>query len=134
MRLINKELLSEVCERAKNSERLRMNHNFHDNLTSPVQRLLNALQPGTNVPIHRHQQTAETYIILQGRIKVLFYNDSQNIEEVITLDVSTNNFGVHIPAGQWHTIEVLTPDSVIFEVKDGPYFPIKEEDILFLNK
>lgn len=130
MQLIDNQLLSEVSQQATENQRLRMNYNFHDALDAPAQRLLNALQIGTDLPIHRHKHTAETYILLQGELKVLYYNDNKEVIESVVLNPLKGNHGVHIPAGQWHTIEVLAPDSVIFEVKDGPYAPLGEEDIL----
>lgn len=130
MQLIDRELLNEVSRQAKENERLRMNHNFHDALDSPAQRLLNALQIGTDLPIHRHKHMAETYILLQGELKVLFYNGNKEITETTILNPLNRNHGVNIPAGQWHTIEVLAPDSVIFEVKNRPYSPLSEDNVL----
>lgn len=127
--LINKGLLEEVSAKARQSERLRMNFNLHDSLDAKAQRLLNALEPGTVLPIHRHRHTAETYLLLKGRIDVMFYNDLGEEVERHALDPQTENYGVHIPKGQWHTLEVKEP-AVIFEVKDGPYRPLDEEDIL----
>ncbi len=130
MRLIDYKLLNEVSKKAQTSERLRMNHNFHDSLDAKAQRLLNALEPGTELPIHRHTKTAETYIILRGKIKVMFYDDEKNITETCILNPQLGCYGVHIPAGTWHTLEVLEHESVIFEVKDGPYKPLTNDDIL----
>ena len=130
MQLIDKELLDEVSRKALESTRLRVNYNFHDALDAPAQRLLNALQIGTDLPIHRHRHTAETYILLQGELKVIFYDDNKTITATTVLNPLKGKYGVHIPTGQWHTIEVLTPDTVIFEVKDGPYAPLSVEDIL----
>lgn len=130
MNIINTYLLDKVTEDARNDERLRMNYNFHHNLDAKAQRLLNALEPGTKLPIHRHVQTDETYILLRGRIRILFYNDNKNITEVCELNPLEGNFGVHIPAGQWHTLEVLESGSVIFEVKDGPYTPLTPENMM----
>lgn len=130
MRVINKDLLNEVAQQAKESPRLRMNYNLHDSLEAKVQRLLNALEPGTILPIHRHPHTSETYLLLRGRIRVMYYNDQKVETECVTLDPAKGNYGVHIPAGQWHTLEVLESGSVIFEVKDGPYRPLGEEDLL----
>ena len=76
--LIDKKLLDEVTEQAKVSERLRMNYNLHDSLDAKAQRLLNALEPGTMLPVHRHRHTAETYIVLRGSIRVLFYDENRN--------------------------------------------------------
>ncbi len=127
--IIDKLLLDEVSRRAKSSERLRMNYNLHDSLDAKAQRLLNALEPGTILPIHRHPHTAETYLLLRGRIDVVFYNDLGGVTERYELNPDENRYGVHIPKGQWHTIEVRE-SSVIFEVKDGPYTPIEPEDMM----
>ena len=130
MALINEELLDRVTGEAKRSPRLRMNYNFHETLDAKAQRLLNALEPGTVLPVHRHCQTAETYLVLRGVIKVLFYDDRKRLLETFLLDPREGNYGVHIPKGQWHTLEVIESGSVIFEVKEGPYIPLGEEDIL----
>ncbi|NDV64960.1 WbuC family cupin fold metalloprotein [Bacteroides sp. 224] len=130
MQLIDNQLLAKVSQQAQESQRLRMNYNFHDALDAPAQRLLNALQIGTDLPIHRHQHTAETYILLQGELKVLYYNDNKEVTETAILNPLKGNHGIHIPAGQWHTIEVLASDSVIFEVKDGPYISLSADDVL----
>lgn len=86
MRLINETLLDEVTQQAKESPRLRMNHNLHDSLDAKAQRLLNALEPGTVLPIHRHRHTAETYVLLRGKIKVMYYNDRKEETEQVVLD------------------------------------------------
>ncbi len=127
--IINGKLLDEVTTKAEQSPRLRMNHNLHESLDAKAQRLINVLLPGTELPIHRHQYTAETYALLRGKMFVIFYNDLGEQTERYLLDPSIGNYGVHIPKGQWHGIEVLEP-SAIFEVKDGPYTPISPEDIL----
>ena len=126
---IDKELLDEVTAKAKASERLRMNYNLHESLDESVQRMLNALEPGTVLPIHRHRHTAETYILLRGRIDVMFYNNNGLETRRFVLDPTRGAYGVHIPQGQWHTLEVLE-SAVIMEVKEGPYAPIAAEDVL----
>ena len=130
MKIIDKSLLDSVTSGAKESNRLRMNYNFHDSLDAPCQRLLNALEPGTIVPIHRHQHTSETYILLRGKLRMMFYNDDKEIIEETILSSESTNYGIHIPAGVWHAMEVLASGTVIFETKDGPYMPIQECDIL----
>lgn len=130
MKLIDKSLLDTVTSGAKESNRLRMNYNFHDSLDAPCQRLLNALEPGTIVPIHRHQHTSETYILLRGKLRMMFYNDDKEIIEETVLSSESTNYGIHIPAGVWHAMEVLTSGTVIFETKDGPYMPVQECNIL----
>ncbi len=130
MKLIDKNLLDKVTAEAKANARLRMNYNFHETLDAPAQRLLNALEPGTVLPIHRHRHTAETYVLLRGRLNILFYNEQKQITERYELDPQKGVYGVNIPRGQWHTIEVLCSGTVIFEVKDGPYSPLAPDDIL----
>lgn len=130
MELINDKLLDSVTEKAKESPRLRMNHNFHKSLDAKAQRLLNALEPGTVLPVHRHPHTAETYILLRGKIKVMFYDDAKNVTESCVLNPNDGCYGINIPENQWHTLEVLESGSVILEVKDGPYTPLGEKDML----
>lgn len=128
--LINDQLLNTVTGQAKASSRLRMNFNLHDSLDAKAQRLLNALEPGTVLPVHRHRETAETYVVLRGSIRVIFYNDAKLLTAEFLIDPKEKEYGIHIPAGQWHTLEVLESGTVIFEVKDGPYAPLQPEDIL----
>ncbi len=130
MDLIDTNLLNEVSRQAEENPRLRMNYNFHKTLDAKAQRLLNALEPGTILPIHRHIATAETYILLRGKIKVLFYDETGELTESVLLNPLAGIHGIHIPAGQWHTLEVLERGSVIFEVKDGPYTPLGKENIM----
>lgn len=127
--LIDNKLLDEVTVKAGESPRLRMNFNLHDSLDAKAQRLLNVLLPGTILPIHRHRHTAETYILLRGKMMVVFYNETGAQTERYILDPTIGNYGVNIPTGQWHTVEVIEP-STIFEVKDGPYTPIQPEDMM----
>lgn len=127
--IINTEMLDKVTLEAENSPRLRMNYNLHESLDAKAQRLINVLLPGTSIPIHRHNHTAETYILLRGKMFVVFY-DSLGVQiERYLLDPTIGNYGIHIPQNQWHGVEVLEP-SAILEVKDGPYTPLQPEDIL----
>ena len=121
--IIDDQLLDNVAAKAEESPRLRMNYNLHDSLEAKAQRLINVLLPGSPLPIHRHRHTAETYVILRGKMFVVFYNDMGAQTERYLLDPTQGNYGVQIPAGQWHGIEVIEP-SAIFEVKDGPYTPL----------
>lgn len=127
--IIDTKLLDEVTIKAEESSRLRMNFNLHNSLDAKAQRLINVLLPGTILPIHRHKHTAETYILLRGKMFVVFYNEIGGQMERYLLDPVMGNYGVQIPAGQWHSIEVIEP-SAIFEVKDGPYTPLEPEDML----
>ena len=130
MELIDQNLLNKVSDEAKGNVRLRMNYNFHTSLDAPSQRLLNAMQPGTVLPIHRHRHIAETYVVLRGSVRVLFYNDQGEVTETAVLNPLNGVYGVNIPLGQWHTVEVLEADTVIFETKDGPYAPLAAEDVM----
>lgn len=127
--IINSELLDNVTVDAQKSPRLRMNFNLHDSLDAKAQRLINILLPCTILPIHRHRHTAETYILLRGKMVVVLYDETGAQIQRVLLDSSTGNYGVNISKGQWHTVEILEP-SAIFEVKDGPYTPLTPEDIM----
>ncbi len=127
--ILNDELLDKVTAEALASSRLRMNFNLHESLDAKAQRLINVLLPGTVLPIHRHRHTAETYVLLRGKMSVVFYDGTGAQIERYLLDPALGNYGVQIPKGQWHTVEVIEP-SAIFEVKDGPYMPLDPEDMM----
>lgn len=129
MKLISDELLRSVSEQAKNSPRLRMNYNMHQSLDDSIHRLLNALEPGTYLIPHRHSDKEETYIILRGSLITVFFDNEGNIIEKTELNPQKGLFGLEIPIGTWHSIVVLEPDTVIFEIKRGPYAPLPPEDI-----
>ena len=116
---INKKLISELFDRAVVNPRLRQTFDLR-NPDDNGQRMQNALLPGTIVPIHRHPHSNETAIILCGKVIEITYDDNGNETERIHLDPSLGNLGCMVPAGAWHTVEVLEP-SVIFEAKDGKY-------------
>ena len=105
--IINNELLDKVTAKAEESPRLRMNYNLHESLDAKAQRLVNVLLPGTILPIHRHRHTAETYILLRGKLVVVFYDETGAQTERHLIDPATGNYGVHIPKNQWHTVEVI---------------------------
>ncbi len=130
--ILDDKLLDGVTEKAKKSERLRMNFNLHESLDAKAQRLFNALEPGTILPIHRHRNTAETYILLRGRMNIIFYNEDGSISEKKEINPLKGIYGAHIEKGQWHTLEVLESGTVLFEVKDGPYIPFQPEDVMQL--
>lgn len=128
--LIDTSLLDNLTEQAKNNPRLRMNYNLHDSLESKTQRLLNALEPGTVLPIHRHIETAETYVVIRGKLSVTIYDDNNNIIEKSELNPLAGIFGVQIQKGVWHSVDIEESGTIIFEVKDGPYTPLSQENIL----
>ena len=130
MKIIDNELIDRVVEQAKESPRLRMNYNFHPSLDDKCHRLLNALEPRTEVPIHRHGTKDETFIILRGRVRVNIYNDRGEVTQTTVLCQEEGNLGVDIPKGLWHNVECLEPGSVIFEVKEGPFVAHEVDGIL----
>lgn len=128
--IISKDIIDELSFEAKSNVRLRMNYNLHHSSEDQVQRLFNALEPGTMIPIQRHLCKDETLILLRGAFRVLFYDDNQNIILDECISNISSNYGVHIPRGTWHSIECLETDTVVFEVNDGPYRPLSENEIL----
>lgn len=128
---INTVLLDELTEQAKASPRLRMNFDLRNSPEDKSQRMLNALEPGTVLPIHRHKYTSETVVCLRGHLREIYYDDlGRMVDEAIDLGPGQECIALNIPAGQWHTVEVLESGTVIMEVKDGPYEPLGPEDIL----
>jgi len=128
--IINKNLLDQVSEQAKASPRLRMNYNFHQSLDDKCHRFLNAVEPGTVVPIHKHPTKDESFVILRGKVRVTTHNDDGSVIEDVVLSQESGNYGVDIPKNVWHKLESLEPGSVIFECKEGPFVPHEEEGIL----
>lgn len=134
MKIIDNNLIDSVIEKAKTSPRLRMNHNFHQSLDDKCHRFLNALEVGTQVPVHHHVTKDETFILLQGRVRVNTYNDDGEIVESIILDREKGCIGVDIPRNTWHNLECLESGSVIFEVKEGPFVEHEIDGILHIKK
>ena len=134
MKIINQELLEKVSAEAKVSPRLRMNYNFHQSLDEKCHRFLNAVEPGTVVPIHKHPTKDETFVILRGKVKVTTHNDDGSIIESVVLCAEEGRYGVDIPKGVWHTLESLESGSCIFECKEGPFVEHEVDGILDLVK
>ena len=128
--VIDENLLKKVSELAKASPRLRMNYNFHQSLDEKCHRFLNAVEPGTEVPIHKHPTKDETFVLLRGRVRVTTHNDDGSIIESVVLCPEEGRYGVNIPMGVWHTLEAIDANSVIFECKEGPFVPHEEDGIL----
>lgn len=128
--VIDKKLLDEVSEQAKSSPRLRMNYNFHCSLQDKCHRMLNAVEPGAEIPIHRHPTKDESFVILRGKVRSTTYNDDGSVIEGVVLSQEDGVYGVDIPKGVWHKLESLAPGSVIFECKEGPFVPHEVEGIL----
>lgn len=128
--LIDLELLNKLSAQAKASPRLRMNLDLRNSPEDKSQRMLNALEPGTVVPIHRHRNTSETVVCLRGRIRELFYDDNGKLQTENELSSGGPIVAMNVPSGQWHSVECLEPNTVILEMKDGEYMPLDNEDIL----
>lgn len=127
--IISNQIIDNLIAEAKASPRLRKNYNLHASTSDSVQRMFNAMEPGTIVPIHRHKSVNETMILLRGKMKVIEYDENYSPTSTI-LDINSGNIGVHIKSCVWHTVEVLEEGTVVFEVKEGPYQPLSEDDIL----
>ena len=137
---IDNTLLDELTAQAQASPRLRMNMDLRNSAADTSQRMLNAIEPGSVVPIHRHQKTSETVVVLRGRVVEEYYDDAGVLAESFVLgdchvaDAPRNDvpmvYALNIPAGQWHTLRALESGTVILEMKDGAYEPIGAEDVM----
>lgn len=127
---IDKQILDSLTEQAKASLRLRMNLNFHESLDEKCHRFLNALEPGTVVPIHRHPTKDETFVLLRGKVRVTTHNDDGSIIEDVILSPEEGRYGMNIPEGVWHKVESLESGSILFECKEGPFVPHEVEGVL----
>lgn len=128
---ITQGLLDGLTAQAKASPRLRMNLDLRNSPEDGSQRMLNAIEPGSPLPIHRHRKSSETVVCLRGRLVEEFYDDPEMIcTESIELSPNGPVVALNIPKGQWHTARALESGTVILEMKDGPYEPTGAEDIL----
>lgn len=130
--IIDKLILDDLSAKAKASPRLRMNLDLRNSPEDQSQRMLNALEPGTIFPIHRHHSSSETVVIIRGKIQWIFYDDNGVETERVTLDANGDLRMLNVERGRWHSLVCLEPNSVLFESKDGPYEPQRPEDILTL--
>ena len=130
---ITQALLDKLTAEAKASPRLRMNMDLRNSDADQSQRMLNAIEPGSPMPIHRHQKTSETVVCLRGKLVWEFYDELERIcTERIELSPNGQVVALNVPAGQWHTVRALESGSVILEMKEGAYEPLQECDILKL--
>jgi cupin fold WbuC family metalloprotein len=128
---ITQALLDDLTAQAKASPRLRMNLDLRNSADDQSQRMLNAIEPGSPLPIHRHQKTSETVVCLRGRLVEEFYEDlERTCSDRIELSPNGPVVALNIPAGQWHTVQALESGTVILEMKNGKYEPISDVDIL----
>lgn len=127
---IEKDFISSVVEQAKTSPRLRKNFNYHQSYDEVVNRMLNALQKDTYVQPHKHEDPDkhEVFLILQGKAAVIEFDNNGRVTDHIILDSGSGKFGVEIKPRTWHTIIALEDDTVVYEVKEGPYSPINDKN------
>ena len=128
MMVIDKTLLDELS--AKASPRLRMNMDLRNGPEDQSQRMLNALEPGTVMPIHRHRGSSETVVILRGKIEWIFYDENGNETERVTLDANGEPRMLNVEKDRWHSLVCLESGSVLFECKDGGYRELGEDEIM----
>ena len=128
--IIDKKILGTLSQQAKANPRLRQAFDLRITPEDQSQRILNAVEQGTNLPIHRHRGSTETIIVLRGKVVQHYYDD--NGTKTVSYELAPNSaqVGMSVPVGQWHALESLEEGSVIFECKDGAYQPLSAEDIL----
>ena len=127
--VVDKALLDNLTMRAKESPRFRMSYDLRNSSGDNSQRMLNALEPGTVMPIHRHLASSETVIIIRGRIRWLFYDEQGRVTESTELWSDGDVRMLNVEKGRWHSLECLESGSVLFEAKDGPYHPLEEDEV-----
>ena len=128
--VIDKELLDNLTAQAKINPRLRQSFDLRNSAEDLSQRMLNALEPGTVMPIHRHHASSETVVILRGKIRWLFYDDQGRISESTELRSDGDIRMLNVEKDRWHSLECLESGSVLYESKDGPYHPLEEDEIM----
>jgi cupin fold WbuC family metalloprotein len=131
MIIINDDFLDSLTEQAKASPRLRMHYDLRNSADDNSQRMLNALEPGTVMPIHRHKETSETVMVIRGIVRWLFYDDEGIVTNTVVVSADGEVKGLSIPKGQWHSLEPLVSGSVVMALKDGKYEPMGGEDVLY---
>ena len=127
---INQELLDNLTAQAKANPRLRQSFDLRTTSEDNSQRMLNAMEFGTVIPIHRHRNTSETMVMVRGKLIERLYDDVGNLTDEFLMEPCGEYSMVQIEAGQWHSLEVLESGTVIFEAKDGKYMLLGEEDVI----
>ena len=126
--IIDKSILDDLTRRAQNSPRLRMNFDMRNTPDDKSQRMLNAIEPGTVMPIHRHMGSSETCLCIRGHFVEYFYDEKGNVTD--TFDMLPGGLIINVPIGQWHNLKSLESGTVLFECKDVAYEPQRPEDVL----
>lgn len=127
--VIGEEIIEGLTAQAKASPRLRMNLDLRNSAEDGSQRMLNALEPGTVLPIHRHHDSSETVVIVRGKIQWVFYDENGNETERVVLDADGDPRMLNVEKDRWHSLVCLESGSVLYESKDGPYHPLGEDEI-----
>lgn len=128
--VIDKKIWDELTAQAKASPRLRMNMDLRNSSADTSQRMLNALEPGTVLPIHRHHGSSETVVILRGKIRWIFYDENGNETERVVLDADGDLRMLNVEKDRWHSLECLESGSVLYGSKDGAYRPLGEDEMM----
>lgn len=125
--IIDNELLDKLTEQAKASPRLRMNYDLRNSAEDGSQRMLNAIEPGTVMPVHRHLKSSETVVCIRGHFEEYFYNDNGELTD--TIDMVPGGVVLNVPIGMWHSLKSLESGTVLLECKDGKWEPLGEEEV-----
>ena len=125
--IIDRTILDDLSARAKASPRLRQSLDLRNSLEDLSQRMLNAVEPGTVMPVHRHKGSSETCICIRGHFEEFFYDENGKLTE--TIDMVPGGPILNIEKGQWHSLKCLEIGTVQFEAKDGPYHPLEEDEV-----
>ena len=128
--IITSTILDELTAKAKASPRLRVNYDLRNSAEDGSQRMLNAIEPGTVMPIHRHRNSSETCVCIRGHFEEYFYDGEGHLSD--TIDMRPGGTVINIPAGQWHSLKSLESGTVLLECKDGRWEPLGEEDVIEL--
>lgn len=128
--IVDSSLLDSITEQAKKSPRLRMNYDLRDSADDKSQKMLNALEPGTVLPIHRHPSCSEVVVLLRGKAVQFLYDEQGRQVNAIVMEAGSGTPGMVVEKGHWHRLESLQSGTVILECKEGPYVPISNDDIL----
>jgi cupin fold WbuC family metalloprotein len=127
---ITQAILDDLTAQAKALPRLRMNLDLRNSSADQSQRMLNAIEPGSPMPIHRHRASSETVVILRGKIAWVFYDDGGNEVERVVLDANGDLRMLNVEKDRWHSLVCLESGSVLFESKDGAYRPLGEDEVM----
>lgn len=131
MKIIDKQLLDSTTDRARQSPRLRMNYNFHEQLDDPINRLLNAMEPGSYIRPHRHlnPDKEEIFLLLRGKAMLFLFDNDGNITGKLLIDPLAGSYGAEIEPGVWHCLLVMVPGTVVYEIKTGPFAPLHPDNM-----